>query len=380
MRRTIFQAEHDQFRDTVREYIAREVAPHSASWEAAGIVDRSAYVAAGKHGVIGFNVPEEFGGGGVDDFRFNAVVAEELGRYGAAHPGLTLQNDILAPYLISLGTDEQKRRWLPGFASGELIAAVAMSEPGAGSDLAGIRTSGVRDGDDWIVSGAKTFISSGINADLVVVVTRTDPDAGHRGFTLLVVERDMPGFKRGRKLAKVGQHSADTAELFFDQVRVPAANVLGEVNRGFYHLMYNLPSERMSIAVNAVAGAREIFSQTLEYAKTRQAFGQPIGSFQYNRFRFAEMETELDVAQAYIDRCLQGVVDGDLTAVDAAKAKWWATELQKRVVDTCLQLHGGYGYMTEYAVARAYTDTRIQTIYGGTTEIMKDIIGKSLGL
>jgi alkylation response protein AidB-like acyl-CoA dehydrogenase len=380
MRRTIFEAEHDQFRDTVREYIAREVAPRSAAWEAAGIVDRSAYVAAGKHGVIGFNVPEEFGGGGVDDFRFNAVVAEELGRYGAAHPGLTLQNDILAPYLISLGTDEQKRRWLPGFASGELIAAVAMSEPGAGSDLAGIRTAGVRDGDDWIVSGTKTFISSGINADLVVVVTRTDPDAGHRGFTLLVVERDMPGFNRGRKLAKVGQHSADTAELFFDQVRVPAANVLGEVNRGFYHLMHNLPSERMSIAVNAIAGAREIFNQTLEYAKGRQAFGQPIGSFQYNRFRFAEMDTGLDVAQAYIDRCLQGIVDGELTAVDAAKAKWWATELQKRVVDTCLQLHGGYGYMTEYAVARAYTDTRIQTIYGGTTEIMKDIIGKSLGL
>jgi alkylation response protein AidB-like acyl-CoA dehydrogenase len=380
MRRTIFEAEHDQFRETVREYIAREVAPHSAAWEAAGIVDRSAYVAAGKHGVIGFNVPEEFGGGGVDDFRFNAVVAEELGRYGAAHPGLTLQNDILAPYLISLGTDEQKRRWLPGFASGELIAAIAMSEPGAGSDLAGIRTSGVRDGDDWIVSGTKTFISSGINADLVIVVTRTDPGAGHRGFTLLIVERDMPGFARGRKLAKMGQHSADTAELFFDQVRVPAANVLGEAGRGFYHLMHNLPSERMSIAVNAVAGARETFAQTLEYAKGRQAFGQPIGSFQYNRFRFAEMETELDVAQAYIDRCLQGIADGELTAVDAAKAKWWATELQKRVVDACLQLHGGYGYMTEYAVARAYTDTRIQTIYGGTTEIMKDIIGKSLGL
>jgi alkylation response protein AidB-like acyl-CoA dehydrogenase len=380
MRRTIFAPEHEQFRDTVREYIAREVAPHSGEWEEARIVDRSAYVAAGKHGVIGFNVPEEFGGGGVDDFRFNAIVAEEFGRYGAAAPALTLHNDILAPYLISLGTDEQKQRWLPGFASGELIAAIAMSEPGAGSDLAGIRTSAVRDGDDWTVSGAKTFISSGINADLVIVVTRTDPEAGHKGFTLLVVERDMPGFTRGRKLAKMGQHSQDTAELFFDQVRVPSRNVLGEVNRGFYHLMHNLPSERMSIAVNAVAGAREILSQTLEYAKNRHAFGQPIGSFQYNRFRFAEMETELDIAQVYIDRCLQAIVDGELTAVDAAKAKWWGTELQKRVVDTCLQLHGGYGYMTEYAVSRAYTDSRIQTIYGGTTEIMKDIIGKSLGL
>ena len=291
-----------------------------------------------------------------------------------------MHNDILAPYLISLGTDEQKRRWLPGFARGELIPAIAMSEPGAGSDLAGIRTSGVRDGDDWIVSGAKTFISSGINADLVIVVTRTDPEAGHRGFTLLVVERGMPGFTRGRKLAKLGQQSQDTAELFFDQVRVPARNILGEVNRGFYHLMRNLPSERMSIAINAVAAAREIFTQTLLYAKNRHAFGQPIGSFQYNRFRFAEMETELDVAQTYIDWCLRAIVDGELTAVEAAKAKWWGTELQKRVVDTCLQLHGGYGYMTECAVSRAYTDSRIQTIYGGTTEIMKEIIGKSLGL
>jgi alkylation response protein AidB-like acyl-CoA dehydrogenase len=380
MRRTIFEADHDQFRETVREYLAREVGPHSAAWEEAGIVDRSAYVAAGKHGVIGFNVPAEYGGGGVADFRFNAVVAEELGRFAAPHPGLTLQNDILAPYLISLGSEEQKRRWLPGFASGELIAAIAMSEPGAGSDLAGIRTTGVRDGDDWVVSGAKTFISSGINADLVIVVTRTDPEAGHRGFTLLVVERDMPGFTRGRKLAKIGQHYADTAELFFEQVRVPAANVLGQVGRGFYHLMHNLPSERMSIAVNALAGARETFDQTLEYVKGRKAFGQPVGSFQYNKFRLAEMATELDVAQSYIDQCLRGIVDGEITAVDAAKAKWWATELQKRVVDSCLQLHGGYGYMTEYAVARAYTDSRIQTIYGGTTEIMKDIIGKNLGL
>jgi len=320
MRRTIFEPEHEQFRDTVRAYIAREVAPYSAEWEAAGIVDRSAYVAAGKHGVIGFNVPEEFGGGGgVDDFRFNAVIAEELGRYGSAHPALTLHNDILAPYLISLGTDEQKRRWLPGFARGELIPAIAMSEPGAGSDLAGIRTSGVRDGDAWIVSGGKTFTASGINADVVIVVTRTHQEAGHRGFTLLVVERGMPGFTRGRKLAKLGQQSQDTAELFFDQVRVPARNILGEVNRGFYHLMRNLPSERMSIAINAVAAAREIFTQTLLYAKNRHAFGQPIGSFQYNRFRFAEMETELDVAQTYIDWCLRAIVDGELTAVEAAK-------------------------------------------------------------
>ncbi|HVV10508.1 acyl-CoA dehydrogenase family protein [Amycolatopsis sp.] len=380
MRRTVYEPEHEQFRETVREFLAREVAPHAERWEKAGIVDREVYQAGGKYGLLGFAIPEEYGGGGVDDFRFNAVVSEEMARFGGSTPAFTLQNDIVLPYLLSLATAEQKKRWLPGFATGELISAIAMSEPGAGSDLAGIRTAGVRDGDDWIVSGAKTFISSGINADLVIVVTRTDPEAGHKGFTLLVVERDMPGFTRGRNLEKMGQKAQDTAELFFDQVRVPAANVLGEVGRGFYHLMHNLPSERMSIAVSAVAGARAVFGETLEYVKNRNAFGQPIGSFQYNRFRLAELETELEIAEVYLDRCLQRVVDGELTAVEAAKAKWWTTELQKKVVDTCLQLHGGYGYMSEYPVSKAYTDTRIQTIYGGSTEIMKDIVGKSLGL
>jgi alkylation response protein AidB-like acyl-CoA dehydrogenase len=380
MRRTIFEPEHEQFRETVRQFLIREVEPHVANWEKAGIVDREVYVAGGKYGLLGFNVPEEFGGGGVNDFRFNAVVAEEFAKFGSGVPAFTLQNDILAPYLLSLGSEEQKRRWLPGFASGELIAAVAMSEPGAGSDLAGIRTSAVRDGDDWVLSGAKTFISSGINSDLVVVVTRTDPEAGHKGFTLLVVERDMPGFTRGRNLDKMGQHAQDTAELFFDQVRVPVANVLGQEGRGFYHLMQNLPSERLSIAISAVAGARAVFDETLAYVKDRKAFGQPIGAFQYNRFKMAEMETELEIAEVYVDRCLRSVVDGELTAVEAAKAKWWTTELQKRVVDACVQLHGGYGYMSEYSVSKAYTDTRIQTIYGGTTEIMKDIIGKNLGL
>ncbi|GAB2963971.1 acyl-CoA dehydrogenase family protein [Amycolatopsis acidiphila] len=380
MRRTIFEPEHEQFRETVRQFLVREVEPHVARWEAAGIVDREVYLAGGKYGLLGFNVPEEFGGGGVDDFRFNAVVSEEFARFGSGVPAFTLHNDILAPYLLSLATPEQKQRWLPGFARGELIAAVAMTEPGAGSDLAGIRSSAVRDGEDWVLSGAKTFISSGINADLVVVVTRTDPEAGHKGFTLLVVERDMPGFTRGRNLDKMGQKAQDTAELFFDQVRVPAANVLGQVGRGFYHLMHNLPSERLSIAISAVAGAREVFDETLGYVKDRKAFGQPVGSFQYNKFQLAEMETELEIAEVYVDRCLRAVVDGELTAVEASKAKWWTTELQKRVVDTCVQLHGGYGYMSEYSVSRAYTDTRIQTIYGGTTEIMKDIIGKSLGL
>jgi alkylation response protein AidB-like acyl-CoA dehydrogenase len=380
MRRTVFDPEHEQFREVVREFLAREVAPHAQAWEAAGIVDREVYRAAGKHGVIGFNVPDEFGGGGVSDFRFNAVVAEELAVAGPGTPAFTLHNDIVAPYLVSLATPEQQQRWLPGFASGDLIGAIAMSEPGAGSDLAGVRTHAERDGSDWVLSGSKTFISSGINADLVIVVTRTDPTAGHRGFSLLVVERDMPGFTRGRNLEKIGQKSQDTAELFFDQVRVPAANVLGQQGRGFYHLMHNLPAERLSIAVSAVAGARAIFTETVAYAKNRTAFGQPIGAFQHNRFVLAELDTELDIAQVYVDRCLEAVVAGELTAVEAAKAKWWTTELQKRVVDACVQLHGGYGYMLEYPVARAYLDARVQTIYGGTTEIMKEIIGRDLGL
>jgi alkylation response protein AidB-like acyl-CoA dehydrogenase len=325
-------------------------------------------------------MPEEFGGGGSEDFRINAVINEELSKWGTVAPALTLQNDVVGPYFKSLCTDEQKQRWLPGIVSGETIVAIAMTEPGAGSDLAGIRTSGVRDGDDWIVNGSKTFISSGINCDLVVVVTRTDPEAGHKGFTLLVVESDMAGFTRGRKLDKMGLHSQDTAELHFENVRVPAANVLGQQGRGFYHLMHNLPSERLSIAISAIAGARETWRQTLQYAKDRKAFGQPIGTFQHNRFLLAEMDTELDLGEEYIDRCLRAVVDGDLTAVEAAKAKWWCTETAKKVVDSCVQLHGGYGYMNEYRVARDYVDVRIQTIFGGTTEIMKDIIGRDLGL
>ena len=302
MRRLVFEPEHDQLRETTRQYLEREVAPHVEKWERERIIDRSAYLAAGKYGLIGFNMPEKFGGGGTDDFRFNAVILEELAKFGSAAPALGLQNDIVGPYLKSLANDEQQHRWLPGFIAGEFIGAIAMSEPGAGSDLAGIRTSAVPDGDDWILNGGKTFISSGINADLVVVVARTNPDAGHRGLSLLVVERGMEGFSRGRKLDKMGQHSQDTAELHFADVRVPGANVLGEVNRGFYHLMHNLPSERLAIAVRGVAGARETWRQTLEYAKDRKAFGQPIGSFQHNRFVLAELDTELDIAEQYIDR------------------------------------------------------------------------------
>ncbi|BBY02549.1 acyl-CoA dehydrogenase family protein [Mycobacterium seoulense] len=380
MRRLIFSAEHEQLRATTKNFIEREVAPYADEWEMRRIVDRSAFIAAGKYGLIGFNMPEEYGGGGSDDFRFNAVINEELSKFGTRVPALTLQNDVVGPYFKSLATDEQKRRWLPGIVSGQTIVAIAMTEPGAGSDLAGIRTTAVREGDEWVLNGSKTFISSGINADLVVVVTRTDPSAGHRGFSLLVVERDMPGFIRGRKLDKLGLHTHDTAELHFENVRVPVANVLGEEGRGFYHLMHNLPSERLSIAISAIAGARETWRQTLQYAKDRKAFGQSIGSFQHNRFLLAEMDTELEVSEQYIDRCLAAVVEGDLSAVEAAKAKWWCTEVAKKVVDGCVQLHGGYGYMREYRVTNDYADVRIQTILGGTTEIMKDLIGRDLGL
>jgi len=380
MKRLIFDEEHEQLRATARQFLEKECAPYAEKWDSERIVDRDAYVAAGKYGLIGFNLPEKFGGGGVDDFRFNAVIVEEFTRYGLPSPGLSLQNDIVGPYFANLANEEQQARWLPGYITGELIGAVAMTEPGAGSDLAGIKTTAVRDGDDWILNGAKTFISAGINSDLVVVVARTDPDAGHKGFSLLVVERGMEGFTRGRKLDKMGQHFADTAELNFENVRVPGANLLGEEGKGFYHLMTNLPSERLSIAIAAVAGARATFDDTLAYVKDRKAFGQPIGSFQHNKFVMAEMDTELEIAEAYVDRCLRAVVDGELTAVEASKAKWWCTELAKRVVDHCVQLHGGYGYMNEYKVARDYVDVRIQTIYGGTTEIMKEIIGKDLGL
>jgi alkylation response protein AidB-like acyl-CoA dehydrogenase len=380
MRRTVFDPEHEQFREVVREFLAREVAPHAQAWEAAGIVDREVYRAAGKHGVIGFNVPDEFGGGGVSDFRFNAVVAEELAVAGPGTPAFTLHNDIVAPYLVSLSTPEQQQRWLPGFASGDLIGAIAMSEPGAGSDLAGVRTHAERDGSDWVLSGSKTFISSGINADLVIVVARTDPGAGHRGISLLVVERGMAGFERGRNLEKVGMHAQDTSELFFSDVPVPARNLLGEEGGGFVALMQNLPRERVSIGATALAAAEKVFQDALAYAKERQAFGRPIGSFQHNRFVLAEMATELAVARAFTDRAVLQHTDGELSNTDASMVKWWDTELCNRVVDRCLQLYGGYGYMAEYPVARAFADSRVQTIFGGTTEIMKEIIGRDLGV
>ncbi|KAA5832807.1 acyl-CoA dehydrogenase family protein [Saccharopolyspora hirsuta] len=379
MRRELFEPEHEAFRETVRTFVNKELVPHVEEWEAAGVVSREAWLAAGAQGLLGFAVDERYGGGGVDDFRFNVVFDEELVNAGISGFGSPLHNDIIAPYLMKLATEEQKQRWLPGFCSGEIITAIAMTEPGAGSDLQGIRTSAVRDGDDFILNGQKTFISNGILADLVIVVARTDPDAGHEGISLLVVERGMPGFERGRNLDKIGQKSQDTAELFFNDVRVPAANLLGEEGQGFIYLMQNLPQERLSIAVASAAIAEKILGVTKEYCKDRTAFGRPIGKFQHIRFELAEMATEVEIGRVFTDRCVQDHVRGELDIEHAAMAKWWLSEMNKRVVDRCLQLHGGYGYMTEYPVAKAFLDSRIQTIYGGTTEIMKEIIGRSMG-
>ena len=380
MQRNRYEAEHEAFRMSVRSFVDKHVTPSHRQWEADGIVDRGVWLEAGKQGLLGTDVPEQYGGGGVKDFRYNCIVGEELTRVGASGVGFTLHNDVIAPYLLELTTDEQKQRWLPPFVTGEMITAIAMSEPGAGSDLQGLRTTARRDGSDWIVSGSKTFITNGINADLVLVVARTDPEAGAHGFSLLAVERGMPGFERGRNLEKVGMKAQDTAELFFDEVRVPAGNLVGTAGGGFVHLMQALPQERLSIAVVAVAAARAILDLTLAYCKERTAFGKAIGSFQHNRFVLAEMETEISIAEQYIDRAVLEHNAGRFDVKDAAMAKWWTTELQKRVVDQCVQLHGGYGYMLEYPVAKAFLDSRVQTIYGGTTEIMKEIIGRSMGV
>src|SRR3954447_24792612 len=383
MRRTHLTEDHDLFRDSFRTFVEREIVPHQQEWDDAGIVPHELFSTAGAAGFLGMAVPEEVGGGGVDDFRYNQVIAEELQYASVASAGLgmTLHTDICLPYFLSLATDEQKARWLPGIVAGELITAIGMTEPGIGSDLASMSTTAIREGDHYVVNGAKTFITNGINADLVILAVKTDPAQKHKGMSLLILERGMEGFTRGRNLDKVGQHAQDTAELFFSDVHVPVGNLLGpEGGQGFRQLVANLPQERLSIAVAAVASMRSALDLTLAYVKERRAFGQAVGSFQNSRFVLAEIATEVDVAQHYVDDCVRALLARELTAVDAAKAKWWTTELQGRVLDRCLQLHGGYGYMNEYPIARAFADARVTRIYGGTTEIMKEIVGKDLGL
>jgi alkylation response protein AidB-like acyl-CoA dehydrogenase len=376
----LYTAEHEDFRKSARTFFEREVIPHHDQWEKDGIVPRELWTRAGEAGLLCFDVPEEYGGPGVDDFRYNVILSEEAARAGASGPGFSVHTDIIVPYLTSIADDEQKRRWLPGAVSGEIITAIAMTEPGAGSDLQGIRTTAVDKGDHYLLNGSKTFISNGINADLVIVVARTDPEAGHKGISLLVVERGMEGFERGRNLDKIGLHAQDTAELSFTDVAVPKENLLGNEGEGFIYLMQNLPQERLIIAAQAVAACEEILAMCLDYATTREAFGKPIGKFQHNRFLVAEMATETKVARAFLDDCLRKHLEKRLTAVDAAMAKWWTTELQNKLVNQGVQLHGGYGYMMEFPIAKAFVDSRISTIYGGTTEIQKEIIGRSLGL
>ena len=379
-RRRIFDDEHEDFRQSIRRWLTNEVVPHFDDWEREGIVPRQVFAAAGSNGFLATQVPEEFGGAGVDDFRFNVVLSEEcfrlsLGGFGV---GLTLHNDVCLPYFLEYCNEEQKQRWLPGIADGTLITAIAMTEPGTGSDLAGIKTKAIRDGDHYVVNGGKTIITNGINADLIVTAVKTDPAQRHKGISMLVIEGDTPGFARGRNLEKVGLHSQDTAELFFDDARVPVENLLGAEGQGFGQMVHNLAQERLSVAVVGVATAQAAIRMTVEYVKEREAFGSPISAFQNTRFELAACQAEADAAQAFADAAIMELVDGTLSAERAAEVKLFCTEVQGRVTDRCLQLFGGYGYMLEYPIARLYADARVSRIYAGSNEIMKEIVGRSM--
>ena len=379
LHREIYEEEHQLYREAARSFIESELVPHLEQWEADGMVSREVWESAGKYGHLCHSVPEEYGGGGIDDFRFPAILTEEQARAHAYGPGFNIHSDIVVPYILTLGTDEQKQRWLPGMAAGTTITAIAMTEPGTGSDLAGIRTRALRHGAEYRVSGSKTFISNGQLADLVIVVVRTSEDR-HKGLSLVVLERGMEGFSRGRNLPKIGLKAQDTSELFFDNVCVPAENLLGEEGQGFYYLVQNLAQERLVCAVQAFGGVRRALDLTMDYVTTRRAFGKPIGSFQNTKFRLAELATEADIAEVFVDRCVGALLQGQLTPEQAAMAKWWTSELLNRTVDAGVQFHGGYGFMSEYPIAQLYVDSRAQPIYGGTNEVMKELIGRSLGL
>ncbi len=378
MRRRIYEPEHEALRATAREFVDRHVRPREQQFIDDHEIPRDVWLEAGKQGLLGLQIPEEYGGGGVaSDYRFTAVVAEELGGFSVALASCYgIHADVNAPYLTTLTTPEQRDRWLPGYCTGELWTAIGMTEPSGGSDLAALKTTAVRDGDGWIVNGSKTFITNGYSADLVIVAARTDPSRGVRGISLFGVEAGMPGFSRGRKLAKIAQPEADTAELFFDNVRVPAANLIGVQDNGFIHMMQNLSQERLGASISNIALAASVLAETLDYAKQRAAFGQSIGSFQSNKFLLAELTTKIDVTQAFVDTCILEHVAGRLSPVDAAKAKWWTAQIQNEVLDACVQLHGGYGYMREYRAAQA----RVTKIWAGSNEIMKELIGRDLGL
>jgi long-chain-acyl-CoA dehydrogenase len=382
MKREIYDEDHRSFRDSVRSFLDREVRPSWDKYIEAKQFPREMWLAFGEAGLLGLEIPEQYGGSEAGDFRYNAVLCEELGKVsmslGSCHG---IHADIVAPYLVELTTEEQRERWLPGFVSGEILTAIGMTEPSGGSDLAALKTTAVRDGDDWVMNGSKTFITNGYSADLIVVAARTDPEAkrGH-GISLFGVEADLDGFSRGRKLDKVGQDESDTAELFFENVRVPGTHLIGELNKGFIHMMNWLPQERLSNAIGNLAQASQILEETIDYVKERKAFGQPIGSFQYNKFLIAELVTKVEVTRGFLDNAVLAHTKGELTPVDAAKVKWWTADVQNEVLDACVQLYGGYGYMNEYRVARAWRDARVSKIWAGSNEIMKELIGRDLGL
>ena len=379
MSKPFFTEEHHMFRESVRKFCQEEIAPYHTEWEKAGQVPKELWLKAGENGFLCFEVPEEYGGLGIKDFRYNMILNEEMVKVHASGPGFALQNDIVLPYIMNYGTEEQKQKYLPKMVSGELIVSIAMTEPNTGSDLQGIQTTAVRQGDNYLINGQKTFITNGILSDLVITVCKTDPNAGAAGTSLILIEKDRPGFAPPRKLEKMGMHAQDTAELFFKDVEVPASNLLGAEGHGFFALMTQLPQERASIGVIAVAACESALEATIKYCQERHAFGKPIGKFQVNRFKLAEMKTEIEIARVFLNDCVEQLNAGELSTERAAMLKWWTTELQKRVIDQCVQLHGGYGYMMEYPIAKAYVDSRGQTIYAGTTEIMKEIIGRAMG-
>lgn len=375
--RTVFKEEHEIFRKSVRAFIEREIAPYHDQWEKDGAVSREVWRKAGDAGLLLTGIPEEYGGGG-SDFLMSAVVIEELARGLYSGPGFRLHSDIVAPYILHYGSEEQKRTWLPRMAKGEVVTAIAMTEPGTGSDLQGIRTTAIAKGNELVINGQKSFITNGQLADLVIVACKTDPKEGAKGVSLVLVEADRAGFKRGRNLQKLGNKAQDTSELFFEDVRVPPSNMLGEEGRGFQYLMQELPQERLIVGVAAVAIMEAALEWTLAYTRERKAFGRPIADFQNSRFKLAEVKTEVQVARVFLDKCLELHVAGKLDVPTAAMQKWWLTELEGKVLDVCLQLHGGYGFMWEYPIARAYADARVHRIFAGTTEIMKEIVARSL--
>jgi long-chain-acyl-CoA dehydrogenase len=381
MQRTIFGEDHHAFRASAKEYADRSLVPRMEQFLEEKTIERAAWLEAGKQGFLGLDVPEEYGGSSVGDYRFNAIFAEEVSKVSASLSScFGIHYDCVAPYLVDLGTEEQKQRWLPKFCSGELITAIGMTEPSGGSDLAALKTTAKKVDGGWVVNGSKTFITNGDMADLVVTAARTDPSKGAKGITLFAIEQGMDGFARGRKLDKVGQTESGTSELFFDDVFVPDESVIGEVDSGFIHMMERLAQERVGAAVSNIAHATQILDETIEYVKQRKAFGQPVGSFQYNKFLIAELVTKAEVTQAYVDNALVAYDEDRLSAVDAAKAKWWSAQVQNDILDACVQLYGGYGYMNEYRVARAWRDARVTKIWAGSNEIMKELIGRDLGL